>query len=71
LSSTPQSLLTHPPSTPLEDNFEVTHVSPEAEEIDVSQCEFDIDWENIWHSGKRLVGVKKIPRHKRVIGTKI
>jgi hypothetical protein len=71
LSSTPQSFLTHPPSTPLEDSFEVTPVSPEAEEIEVSQCQFDIDWENIWHSGKQLVGVKKRPRHKRVIGTKI
>jgi hypothetical protein len=29
------------------------------------------DWENIWHGGKRLMGAKRRPRHRRVIGTRI
>ncbi|EWY79581.1 hypothetical protein FOYG_17275 [Fusarium oxysporum NRRL 32931] len=64
--SIPQSLTSRPPPTPADDGPEAT-----LDETDFPQCEFDIDWENIWHCGKRLVGAKKRPRHKRVIGTKI
>jgi hypothetical protein len=73
VSSTPQSLPSRPSLIPLDDGFEAAHASPEAttDETDASPSEFDIDWENIWHGGKRLVGAKKRPRHKRVIGTKI
>ena len=34
-------------------------------------CEFSIDWENIWHGNKRLIGVEYRPRHRRTVGTKI
>ncbi|KAJ6790307.1 hypothetical protein PWT90_10996 [Aphanocladium album] len=71
--STPQSLPSQPPLTPLGDDLEARHTSPETTtfETDASPSEFNIDWDNIWHCGKRLAGVKKRPRHKRVIGTKI
>ena len=48
-----------------------TGTTPETSPDDSSQCEFDIDWENIWHGGRRLVGAKKRPRHRRVVGTKM
>ncbi|KAF5228595.1 hypothetical protein FANTH_14457 [Fusarium anthophilum] len=62
--SIPQSLASYLPPTS-------TDTTPEATVDDAPQCEFDIDWENIWHCGKRLVGVKKRPRHRRVVGTKM
>jgi hypothetical protein len=63
----------HPPLIPSDFGFEDTPASREAttDEIDASPCEFEIDWENIWHGGKRLMGAKRRPRHRRVIGTKI
>ncbi|KPA36376.1 transposase [Fusarium langsethiae] len=73
MSSTPQSLPSRPPPIPADDGFEGTPASREAttDETDASPCEFEIDWENIWHGGKRLMGAKRRPRHRRVIGTKI
>ncbi|KAK2670197.1 hypothetical protein RAB80_014392 [Fusarium oxysporum f. sp. vasinfectum] len=73
MSSTPQSLPSRPPPIPADDGFEGTPASREAttDETDASPCEFEIDWENIWHGGKRLMGDKRRPRHRRVIGTKI
>jgi hypothetical protein len=62
VSSTHQSLVFDLPQTP-------TSATPEAAADDASQCEFDIDWENIWHCGRRLIGAKKRPRHRRVVGT--
>ena len=62
--SIPQSLTSYLPSTS-------TDTTPGTTAGDASQCEFNIDWENIWHCGKRLVGVKKRPRHRRVVGTKM
>lgn len=41
------------------------------DETEPTHCEFDVDWENIWHSSKRLVGVRFRPRHRRTVGTKI
>lgn len=64
VSSIPQSLAFDLPSTS-------TSAAPDGTADDTSSCEFDIDWENIWHCGKRLLGAKKRPRHRRVIGTKI
>ena len=63
-----------PPPTRVNNGPSFTPTTSEAtpdDETDPPQCEFDIDWENIWHNSKRLVGVKMRPRHKRVIGTKI
>ncbi|OBS16247.1 hypothetical protein FPOA_13050 [Fusarium poae] len=73
MSSTPQSLPSRPPPIPADDGFEGTPASREAttDETDASPCEFQIDWENIWHGGKRLMGAKRRPCHRRVIGTKI
>ncbi|KAG8664834.1 uncharacterized protein FPOAC1_013614 [Fusarium poae] len=58
MSSTPQSLPSRPPPIPADDGFEGTPASREAttDETDASPCEFEIDWENIWHGGKRLMG---------------
>lgn len=63
VSSIPQSLTSYLPSISAGTTREVTS-------DDASQCEFDIDWENIWHGGKRLVGARKRVRHRRVVGTK-
>ena len=72
VSSTPQSLPSRPPLILFDEDVEAIRASPDAtSETDASPSEFNIDWENIWHGGKRLVGAKKRPRHKRVIGTKI
>ncbi|KJZ69476.1 hypothetical protein HIM_11138 [Hirsutella minnesotensis 3608] len=40
-------------------------------DTDASWWDFTIDWENIWHGGKRLLGARRRPRHKRVVGTRI
>ncbi len=64
VSSIPHSLVFDLPSTSTDATYEATA-------DDTSQCEFDIDWENIWHCEKRLLGAKKRPRHRRVIGTKM
>lgn len=64
VSPIPQSLASYLPAAS-------TGTTPEATSDDASQCEFDIDWENIWHGGKRLVGAKKRVCHRRVVGTKI
>jgi hypothetical protein len=64
VSPAPQSFASYLPAT-------ATSTTPEAPSDDASQCEFDIDWENIWHGGKRLVGAKKRPRHRRVVGAKM
>ncbi|PWI64051.1 hypothetical protein PCL_00034 [Purpureocillium lilacinum] len=64
VSPAPQSFASYLPATS-------TGTTPEAPSDDASQCEFDIDWENIWHGGKRLVGAKKRPRHRRVVGAKM
>ena len=73
--STSQSLPSWPPPTPVDDGPNFTPATSEATPDDRTDTpahyEFDIDWENIWHNGKRLVGVKRRPRHKRVVGTKI
>ena len=73
--STSQSLPSHPLPTRVDDGPPATSSEATAttrdDETDTARCEFDIDWENIWHNGKRLVGVKRRPRHKRVVGTKI
>lgn len=71
--STPQSLTSHPPPTPVDDGPEAAPATPDAtpDETDFPQCEFDIDWENIWHCGKRALGAKKRHRHKRAVDTKI
>jgi hypothetical protein len=76
--SIPQYFTPHPPPTLFDDGPEATPATPAApaapatpDETDSPQYEFDVDWENIWHCGKRLVGAKKRPRHKRVVGTKI
>ena len=58
MSSVPQSLVFALASTS-------TDAAPEGTADDTSSCEFDVDWENIWHCGKRLLGAK------RLIGTKI
>ena len=73
LSSIVSSLPSCPPSTWADNLPNPTSVAFEGtlNEMDASHCEFDIDWENIWHGGKRLVGVRKRPHHKRVVGTKI
>ncbi|KAK4075189.1 hypothetical protein Purlil1_12774 [Purpureocillium lilacinum] len=47
VSSIPQSLASYLPSISADTTREVTS-------DDASQCEFDIDWKNIWHGGKRL-----------------
>ncbi|KJZ70963.1 hypothetical protein HIM_09667 [Hirsutella minnesotensis 3608] len=41
------------------------------DDTDASRWDFVIDWENIWHGGKRLLGARRRPRHKRVVGTRI
>lgn len=64
VSSTPRSLVFDLPQTP-------TDATPEPAADDASQCEFDIDWENTWHGGKRLLGAKKRPRHRRGVGTNV
>jgi hypothetical protein len=71
--STSQSLLSRSRPTRVDDGLDFTPTTSEAtpDETNTSRCEFDIDWENIWHNGKRLVSVKRRSRHKRVIGTKI
>jgi hypothetical protein len=72
VSSISQSFSSRPTLSFVDDGPEASPATPQSiEETEASQCEFHIDWENIWHSGKRLVGAKRRPRHKRVIGTKI
>ncbi|KJZ68529.1 hypothetical protein HIM_12077 [Hirsutella minnesotensis 3608] len=63
----------HSRAAPVNDSPEPASASSEAtaDETDVSQWDFVIDWDNIWHGGKRLVGARRRPRHKRVIGTRI
>ncbi|KID93531.1 transposase-like protein, partial [Metarhizium majus ARSEF 297] len=68
--SIPPSTASLPPSTPLDSSPHATP-GPPPFETDAPHCEVDIDWGNIWHCGKRLVGAKRRPRHKRVVGTKI
>ncbi|KAJ3454427.1 hypothetical protein MRS44_018321 [Fusarium solani] len=61
-----------PQPTPVDDGPEAAPATPDATPDEAfPQCEFDIDWENIWHSGKRAVGAKKRHRHKGVVDTKI
>ncbi|KAK2926847.1 hypothetical protein FoTM2_013717 [Fusarium oxysporum f. sp. vasinfectum] len=50
--SIPQSLASYLPPTS-------TDTTPEATVDDAPQCEFDIDWENIWHCGKKTCGRQK------------
>ena len=72
--STSQSLPSHPPPTRVNDSPHFTPATSKAtpdNKTDTPHCEFNIDWENIWHNSKRLVGVKRRPRHKRVVGTKV
>lgn len=69
-----QPLLSYLPPTCVDDGLEFTPTTSDAvpdDETDILQCKFDIDWENIWHNGTRLLGAKRRPRHKRVIGTKV
>jgi hypothetical protein len=68
-----RSLTSHPPPTPVDDGPEAAPATPDAtpDETDFPQGGFDIDWENIWHCGKRAVRAKKRHRHKRVIDIKI
>jgi hypothetical protein len=40
-------------------------------EIDFPHCDFNIDWNNSCHNGKRLNGAKLKPRHRRDINTKV
>lgn len=77
--SSPVPSISQSPSQPLpptrvNDGPSFTPATSEAtpdDETEPPKCEFDIDWENIWRNGTRLVGVKMRPRHKRVVGTKI
>lgn len=74
----PQSLTSRPPPTPIDDGPEARpphpprppRATPRQTRQISHNAEFDIDWENIWHCGKRLVGPKKRHRHNRVVGTK-
>ncbi|KAK2669167.1 hypothetical protein RAB80_014693, partial [Fusarium oxysporum f. sp. vasinfectum] len=50
--SIPQSLASYLPPTS-------TDTTPEATVDDAPQCEFDIDWENIWHCEKKTCGRQK------------
>ncbi|KAJ6437024.1 hypothetical protein O9K51_10321 [Purpureocillium lavendulum] len=52
VSSIPQSLASYLPSISAGTTREVTS-------DDASQCEFVIDWENIWHGGKKLKLLEK------------
>ncbi|KAM3519814.1 hypothetical protein MY4038_009658 [Beauveria bassiana] len=72
--SIPRSVASHPPSVvPDDESPPATPATLEAttDETDTPNCELDIDWENIWHCGKRLVGAERRPRQKRVVGTEI
>jgi hypothetical protein len=77
--SSPQSSIrstdpSYPPSINVDDSSETTSTPATKNtttEIDSPHCEFNIDWNNLWHNGKRLNGAKLRPRHRRVINTKV